>query len=61
MANEYFTAIIGITLWTFLGARYAMRSTGNFAWHKLFMAGPLVWLLFFVLFIVTVTKDEKDD
>ena len=65
MIDEYFNAIIGVTLWTFLGAHYAMRSTGKFAWHKLFMAGPLVWLLFFTLLLVLsfsdLDKDKKDD
>lgn len=65
----YFNAIIGVTLWVFLGANYAMRSRGKFAWYKLFMAGPLVWLLFFTLLSVLSfsdldkkdKKDKKDD
>ena len=61
MIDVYFNAIIGVTLWTFLGAHYAMRSRGKFAWYKLFMAGPLVWMLFFVLFAVNVSKKDKKD
>ncbi len=71
MGEEYFNTILGVTLWTFVGASYAMRSRGGFAWYKLFMAGPLVWLLFFTLLLVLSVsdldkfekdkKDKKDD
>lgn len=61
MGNELFIVVVGITLWCFLGAGYAMRSRGKFAWFKLFMAGPFVWVLFFVLLALNVKGAKKDE